>query len=198
MERAEIEHRIEKLSRDLAELRVEHRSEARLCSLRLRDRIDFLGHYLDIDPRIEEIFGFPQSEYWEDEHWIHDTHREDQGRIYLLWERTVAGRTWPLVEYRDYNVAGEWVWIEDSFRPAVVDSAGRVLVVEGCWRDITPRKRREIEFLLRQWETILKSRRLAGGELLPFTAGLARGNGRGQGLMKRSIWSANGTRADRN
>ncbi len=78
------------------------------------------------------------------------------------------------VEYRTDHADGYWVWLEDSFTPILTERSGRALVVEGRWRDATPRKRRELEFLIAQLESTyrtLKSPPLSGRKaLLRFPA----------------------------
>jgi PAS domain S-box-containing protein len=153
--RRDIEEQIERLERIRGEMRPAGRGEARLSALRVRDRIDRWGHYLHIDPEAEDILGFPPSHYEHEVGWLRFNHPDDLWRTVVLWERALAGEFVPSVEYRTFNTEGKWVWLEDSFRPMALDARGQALVVEGCWSDITRRKRREIEFLLRHWEACL-------------------------------------------
>jgi PAS domain S-box-containing protein len=150
--RKEIEEQIERLERMRAEMRPPGRHEARLAVLRVRDRIDRWGNYLHIDSEAEDILGFPLAHYASEVGWLRFNHPDDVWRTALLWGRALAGEAVRAVEYRTFNTEGKWVWLEDSFRPLVLDAQGRSLVIEGCWRDITRRKRREIEFLLYHWE----------------------------------------------
>lgn len=156
LERSEIEHQIERLHRLLAELRPARRAEARRASLVVTDRIDLWGRYHYIDPEAEDVLGYPPSHYQTEIGWVRFNHPEDRWRTAILWEKALAGQPCPVMEYRTHNTEGHWVWLQDSLRPVVFDLRGHALVVEGRWRDITPSKRRQAEFLLRQWEWLLK------------------------------------------
>jgi PAS domain S-box-containing protein len=172
LERHEIERQIEKLNRMLAQLRPASRAEARRASLVVTDRIDLWGRYHHIDPQAEDILGYPQSHYRTEVGWVRFNHPEDRWRTAILWEKALAGAPCPLMEYRTHNTEGQWVWLQDSLRPVVFDLRGHALVVEGRWRDITPSKRRQAEFLLRQWEWLLKQdtpvRRPQRCQIVPF------------------------------
>jgi PAS domain-containing protein len=172
LERNEIESEIERLSRLLGELRPQCRAEARLSSLVVTDRIDRYGRYHHIDPWCEAVLGFPPERVARDVGWIRFNHPDDVWRTTILWEKALAGQTIPIFEYRTDNSLGQWVWLEDSLRPLQFDRAGQALLVEGRWRDVTPRKRRELEFLIRQWESILRghTRSLTGpgATVIPF------------------------------
>jgi PAS domain S-box-containing protein len=168
-ERCAIEKQIELLERMRGEIRPPGRSEARLSVLQVRDRIDRWGNYLHIDPEAEDILGYPPAHYNSEVGWLRFNHPDDVWRTVLLWGRALAGEMVRGVEYRTFNIEGQWVWLEDSFRPLLFDARRRALVIEGCWRDITRRKRREIEFLLRHWEASLNPGRAARhGVLLRF------------------------------
>jgi PAS domain S-box-containing protein len=188
LERHEIERRIEGMHVRLDELRRPSRSEARLASLAITDRIDRWGRYLYIDPQAEAILGYPQTSYMKDIGWVHYNHPEDQWRTAILWQRALAGVPCRRVEYRTQNARGQWVWLEDSFTPIRFDSMGHALVVEGCWRDITQRKRREGEFIIMLWEMLLEGKRPAplmprAGrpvcKVVPFPASIRAGRRRG-------------------
>lgn len=169
VDRRAVEQQIERLERMRGEMRPPGRAEARLAVLRVYDRIDRWGHYLHIDPEAEDILGFPPSYYDSEVGWLRFNHPDDVWRTVLLWGRALAGETVPAVEYRTFNTEGKWVWLEDSFRPLLVDARRQAVVIEGCWRDITRRKRCEIEFLLRHWEACLSPARAARrGALLRF------------------------------
>lgn len=164
MDRKAIELELEQLHQALSELRPPSASEVRLKSIIVTDRIDCLNRYLHIDPEAEDLLGYTPSQYYggeiaheEQEYgWVANNHLEDVWRTEILWQRVLAGHRVPSVEYRSVNTDGDWVWLEDSFTPFEIDSRGRTTIVEGRWRDITPRKRREIEFLIRQFEQMLR------------------------------------------
>jgi len=168
----EIETEIERLGRLLAELRPPARKEARLANIVVTDRIDRFGRYHHIDPWCEEVLGFPPEREAGNVGWIRFNHPDDMWRTAILWQRALAGQIVPVFEYRTNNSRGEWVWLEDSLRPLSFDRVGHAVLVEGRWRDITPRKRRELEFLIRQWEALLcrggDSRARPGAVVIPF------------------------------
>jgi PAS domain S-box-containing protein len=159
--RQEVEWQLERLERMRCEMRPPSRAEARLGRLQVCDRIDRWGNYWHIDPEAEEILGFPSSHYDTEVGWLRFNHPDDVWRTVRLWERALAGEAVSAVEYRTFNIEGKWVWLEDSFRPLILDSRRQALIIEGCWRDITRRKRCEVEFLLRHWEACLGPPRAA-------------------------------------
>ncbi len=154
--------KVDQLHRALSELRPARRREQLLSSMVVTDRIDRCGIYLHIDPRAEDILGFPASYYYENEvDWLQTNHPLDFKRISRLWYRSLSGDPCRSVEYRTDNHDGQWVWLEDSFHPLLLDARGRALVIEGRWRDITPRKRREVEFLITSLESLIRRERPA-------------------------------------
>jgi PAS domain S-box-containing protein len=159
LDRVAVENRLELLHRTLGELRPPRRWEKRLSPIVVADRIDHLGYYLDIDPAAQDLLGYPPSYYETEQDWVQFNHTLDLGRTALLWERALSGQPCHGVEYRSQHADGYWVWLEDSFVPILTDPRGRGLVIEGHWRDITPRKRLEIEFLIRQLELSLRTLR---------------------------------------
>lgn len=163
MNRQAIEFKLDHLHQALSELRPPGAVEERFKSIVVTDRIDCWDRYLYIGPEAEDLLGYSPSQYYEGEiaddeqecGWVANNHPEDVWRTEILWQRVLAGHRVPPVEYRSENTDGKWVWLEDTFTPFEIDSQGRSLIVEGRWRDITPRKRREIEFLIRQFEEML-------------------------------------------
>jgi len=156
VDRDVIERKLDQLHEGLSALRPASAREKYLSSLLVVDRIDRWGNYLHIDPEAEEVLGFKATYYATESDWVVFNHPEDIWRTDILWQRALTGFPVRAVEYRTDDSDGYWVWLEDSFRPVEADPHGRVTVVEGCWRDITPRKRREIEFLIRQFELALR------------------------------------------
>lgn len=142
------------------------------------DRIDRFGRYHHIDPECGEILGYPQEHYAHEVGWVRFNHLEDRWRTAVLWQKALTGRPCPVFEYRTFNSDRQWVWLQDSLRPILFDRDGHALVVEGRWRDITPRKRREAEFLLRQWETLWRAARPRprgnGAIVIPFPSAIVR------------------------
>ena len=57
--------KVDQLHRALSELRPARRREQLLSSMVVTDRIDRCGTYLHIDPRAEDLLGFPASYYYE-------------------------------------------------------------------------------------------------------------------------------------
>ncbi len=156
LDRADLESRIESLSRSLDDLRPPGAVDRRLAPLVVIDRIDHLGRYLYVDRIAEDLLGFPPEYYETEIDWVRYNHRLDIERVAVLWDAALRGRRIRGIEYRTDHVDGHWVWLEDSFTPILSDRSGRSLVIEGRWRDITPRKRREIEFLLEGLEDSLR------------------------------------------
>jgi PAS domain-containing protein len=161
--RESLEHKLEELDRSLSELRPPGPADKILCSTVATDRIHHRGEYLYVDPRAEDILGFPLSYYYEGEGatdalqlgWTNILHERDRSRIDAIWQLALAGQPCAPVEYRTDNGDGYFVWLMDWFRPILADDRGHALVMEGCWLDITPRKRRETEFLIKQVELAL-------------------------------------------
>jgi PAS domain S-box-containing protein len=172
LERADVERRIEELQRSLDELRPSRPGDRRRGSIVVTDLIDRCGHYLYVDPGAEDLLGFPPRYYETEVDWLAFNHRDDRDRIRVLWRQALNGRFCPLAEYRTDNADGDWVWLEDSFRPRLIGHDGRVVVLEGRWRDITSRKRQETEDRLRELERYLHGAACATrhrfGMLLPF------------------------------
>ena len=165
LDRDALERQIEEHSRMLDELRPPGSRDKRLAPIVATDRIDFHGRYIFIDDRAEDLLGYPPTYYESEYDWIRWNHTLDIGRTARLWQAALKGRAVIGVEYRTDHADGYWVWLEDSFTPILTDRSGRALVVEGRWRDATPRKRREIEFLIAQLESAyrtLKSPPLSG------------------------------------
>ena len=165
LDRDALERQIADLQRTLDELRPPGPHERRLAPLIATDRIDRHGRYLFIDDCAEDLLGYPPAYYEHEFDWVRSNHTLDIGRTARLWQAALSGRVSRGVEYRTEHISGHWVWLEDSFTPILTDSSGRALVVEGRWRDVTPRKRREIEFLIAQFESTcrtLKSPPLSG------------------------------------
>ena len=74
----------------------------------------------------------------------------------MLWGLAMKGRPTYGIEYRDQHSDDYWLWLQDSFVPILTDHRGRALVIEGRYSDITPRKRCELEFLIRELEHSLR------------------------------------------
>ena len=174
MDRDALERQIEEHNRSLGELRPPGPRDKRLAPIVATDRIDLHGRYLFMDDRAEDLLGYPPAYYDDEYDWIRWNHTLDIGRTARRWQAALEGRAVLGVEYRTDHADGYWVWLEDSFTPILTDRGGRALVVEGRWRDATPRKRREIEFLIAQLESTyrtLKSPPLSGRTaLLRFPA----------------------------
>ncbi len=179
---SEIEKEIEHLQTSLDELRPPRPAESWLGALEVVDRIDRFGRYHYIGPGAERILGFPRAHYESEIGWVRFNHPEDVWRTAILWQKALAGSPCTSFEYRTNDVEGRWVWLQDSLRPLEIDSQGHAVLVEGRWRDITMRKRREAEFLLRQWESVLRhggpapgdeaAQRAVSGRVVPFHRGL--------------------------
>ena len=173
LDRADLDRRIEALQRTLDELRPPRASDRHLGSIVVTDLIDRCGHYLYIDPWAEELLGFPPRYYEAELDWLAFNHHDDQDHTRALWRQALGGRFCPVVYYRTDDSNGAWVWLEDSFRPRLADHRGRVVVLEGRWRDVTPRKRLEIEARIRELERFVGSAPSAArhrfGLILPFS-----------------------------
>ncbi|MCZ6695561.1 MAG: PAS domain-containing protein [Acidobacteria bacterium] len=189
LDRNALERQTADLHRTLDELRPLGPHERRLGSLIATDRIDYHGRYLFIDDCAEGILGYPPAYYEHEYDWVRLNHTFDIGRTARLWQAALSGHVSRGVEYRTGHISGHWVWLEDSFTPILTDSSGRALVIEGRWRDVTPRKRRETEFLIAQLESTyrtLKSPPLSGRTMvLRFPAFRPRGVGLGTGERRR-------------
>ena len=96
-----------------------------------------------MNPRVEEILGYPPRRFVEDPHFwdsvIHPAHRERVLAEDELSDRT--GETFS-IEYRVIDEEGRAVWVRDE-ATLVRDDAGESLYWFGTLTDVTERKRAE-------------------------------------------------------
>jgi len=96
-------------------------------------------------PKLEEILGFPRSEWHRPGFWQERLHPHDRERILPLAERSLETGEPFNAEYRYLAADGRVVWVLDRATLRKRDSRGRPRLFQGVMIDVTDRKRAEAE-----------------------------------------------------
>ncbi len=100
------------------------------------------GQCLFIGEQVEQVFGFPASDFYENSRFLFKImHPDDVPLVKEQIQKTLVGRTYPLIEYRVTVPDGQVIWISQSIYP--VRDKNNSVILEGVARDITEKKRLE-------------------------------------------------------
>jgi len=72
-------------------------------------------------------------------------HPDDKAALAPVPAALLAGRPVTTVAYRAAHADGHWVWLESTIRPVVDAMTGRITEVQASSRDVSDRKRMELE-----------------------------------------------------
>ena len=143
-----------KRAEEALRLTEQHRAIINLAATEGSYDWDITKDTLDISPRLNEIFGFEQSELTSKD-WVARVHADDLEIYRLALVRHFKQETGVLeCEYRIRDKAGGGRWISDR-AIAQTDDQGRAVRLIGAISDITERKRAEEE--LRAQSAILEA-----------------------------------------
>lgn len=116
-----------------------------------------------VSENISRMMGYRPSDALSKPHfWLEHLHPDDRQRSIEEFNH-IYNRQEVVLEYRVKNVAGEYIWIQDTAR-LLRDSAGRPLEVIGSWSDISSRKKTELE-LEQARDDALRATRVKSGFL---------------------------------
>lgn len=107
--------------------------------------MDVQGSFTYISPQVEGLLGFKPEDWLADPgFWLKRLHPDDRRRIFPALVRAHRGGEAFAAEYRLLDRAGRARWVRDESQ-AVRGRAGKPLLIQGAWSDITARKELERE-----------------------------------------------------
>jgi PAS domain S-box-containing protein len=116
------------------------------------NRLPVIGYIVPSDtdervfmsPRVEELLGWPASDWSSDERWLEMTHPDDHARVLALDEEsTRTGKPFK-AEYRVIRPDGSIAWVRAE-AALVRDAEGRPSYWQGVMLDITQAKETELQ-----------------------------------------------------
>ncbi|RZM76625.1 PAS domain S-box protein [Leptolyngbya iicbica] len=106
-----------------------------------------LDQQLYWDAALCRMYGIPETSQlnsWQA--WRSQIHRDDIGRVEALMQAAIEGAPYTGVEFRIWHTNGELRWMQ-SFAQVQRDDQGRPVQLVGLNRDITHRKRAELDLV---------------------------------------------------
>lgn len=100
------------------------------------------GNFLSISPSGQQMTGWPIGE-WNGKPFVMVVHPDDQARAMEVFQKALAGQSTPSFEVRIRKSSGQYFDVEHSLVP--LTSGGTVTALLGIARDISERKRMELE-----------------------------------------------------
>jgi PAS domain S-box-containing protein len=99
-----------------------------------------------VSPRVESVLGYSVAEVLSTpEFSLSNVHPEDISQIRAFFEHVIADKQMDTNQYRRlHGRTNDYRWIEDTVVPQL-DGAGRVISLFGVVRDVTERRRAEVE-----------------------------------------------------
>ncbi|NQZ74506.1 MAG: PAS domain S-box protein [Ekhidna sp.] len=101
-----------------------------------------------ISPKVEELFGFPKSDWFQEGFWQSRIFEEDKQHVIAYESQKALEVQNYQLEYRLLNSKDEIVWIRDSVE--VVKEGGKAVMLRGMMLDISDQK--ESRMLLKESE----------------------------------------------
>ena len=102
------------------------------------------GRPIYLSPKMETIFGYTKQEiHASTERWLGRIHPEDFGRVNQAYCALFESQSVLDEEYRIRRKDGTWIWVHDRAMGTRMENG--VLCADGMLRDITRRKRAELE-----------------------------------------------------
>ncbi len=111
--------------------------------------LDLVRGEMVLDDNWRTLFGYPLREAGDDfGHWLELVHEDDQARMQTLLKAHLRGDI-PVFEceFRMRTADGQWKWVQAQGRASARRDDGRWGRMVGTYRDVTERKRWEIELL---------------------------------------------------
>ena len=104
------------------------------------------GEIIFISPSVEGTLGYPLDELLQMSNLDEILHPEDRERVVMTYRELATSRETLRVEFRLRHKAGNYVWLESTLR-GVRGPDGSVSEIVGITRDVSERKRNEIELM---------------------------------------------------
>lgn len=99
-----------------------------------------IGKYDYVSPAVKRVFGYTGEEFLKNPLLMRKLiHPDHAGRFNEMWKDLIQGHIQPSYEYKVIDRDERERWILQKNR-RVFNEAGKVLAIEGVWRDITEQK----------------------------------------------------------
>ena len=99
-----------------------------------------IGKYDYVSPSVERVFGYASEEFIKNPLLMRKLVHHDYARYFNeMWKDLIQGHIKPSYEYKVVDSEGREKYILQTNR-CILDEDGKVLAIEGIWKDITERK----------------------------------------------------------
>ena len=114
-----------------------------------------VGKYTYVSPSVKRVFGYTSEEFLKNPLLMRKLIHRDHAQYFNdMWKDLIQGHIQPSYEYRIVDRDDDQRWVLQTNR-RVFNEAGKVIAIEGIWRDITEQK--QVDDSLRENEEQFRS-----------------------------------------